>query len=80
MNWLHVKEKYRTSKDWIISNQSSDGYISWDKKGKCDSWDHCECLIALSIYEEWDAFWKGVNWFFDNINDDGLNFCRISKW
>ena len=42
MNWLHVKEKYRTSKDWIISNQSSDGHISWDKKGKCDSWDHCE--------------------------------------
>jgi len=79
MNWLHVKEKYRTSKDWIISNQSSDGHISWDKKGKCDSWDHCECLIALSIYEEWDAFWKGVSWFFDNINDDGLIFAEFQN-
>jgi len=64
MNWLHAKDKFEESKNWIITNQSSDGYISWDEKGKCDPWDHCECLIALSIYEEWDAFWLGVKWFF----------------
>ena len=79
MNWLRAKDKYEKSKDWIIANQSSNGHIPWDKKGKCDSWDHCECLIALSIYEEWDSFCKGVNWFFDNINDDGLIFSEFKN-
>ena len=79
MNWLQAKDKYEKSKDWIIANQSLNGHISWDKKGKCDSWDHCECLIALSIYEEWDSFWKGVKWFFDNINDDGLIFAEFQN-
>lgn len=79
MNWLHAKDKFEESKNWIITNQSSDGYISWDEKGKCDPWDHCECLIALSIYEEWDAFWLGVKWFFDNINDEGLIYAEFQK-
>ena len=40
------------SKNWIISHQSSSGAIFWDEKGKCDPWDHCECLIALA-----NLFW-----------------------
>ena len=79
MNWLHEKDKFEESKNWIITNQSLDGYISWDEKGKCDPWDHCECLIALSIYKEWDAFWLGVQWFFDNINDEGLIYAEFQK-
>jgi len=39
MNWLHEKDKFEESKNWIITNQSLDGYISWDEKGKCDPWD-----------------------------------------
>ena len=79
MKWLDLKKKLEPSKDWILKNQFIDGSISWDEKGKCDPWDHCECLIALSIYEEWDSFWKGVNWFFDNINDEGLHHLCCQK-
>ena len=79
MKWLDLKKKLEPSKDWILKNQFIDGSISWDEKGKCDPWDHCECLIALSIYEEWDSFWKGVNWFFDNINDEGLIFSEFQN-
>jgi len=77
MNWLDYKKKFEPSKNWIISNQSSNGAIFWDEKGKCDPWDHCECLIALAIYEEWEHFWKGVNWFFDNLNKDGLIYAEF---
>ena len=38
------KKDLESAKNWIISNQSSDGAIYWDEKGKCDAWDHCECL------------------------------------
>ena len=72
MNWEDLRTKLKPAKDWIILNQLEDGSISWDQIGKCDPWDHCECLIALAIYEEWDAFDKGVDWFFKNINKDGL--------
>ena len=72
MNWEDLRTKLKPAKDWIILNQLEDGSISWDQRGKCDPWDHCECLIALAIYEEWDAFDKGVDWFFNNINKDGL--------
>ncbi len=72
MNWEDLRCKLEPAKDWIIFNQSKDGSILWDENGKCDPWDHCECLIALAIYEEWDAFDKGVDWFFHNINKDGL--------
>ena len=72
MNWEDLRTKLKPAKDWIILNQLEDGSISWDQTGKCDPWDHCECLIALAIYEEWDAFDKGVDWFFNNINKDGL--------
>jgi len=71
MSWKNSKHAFEEAKNWIIFNQSNDGRISWDDKGKCDPWDHCECLIALAIYEEWDAFDLGVDWFFNNLNDDG---------
>ena len=77
MNWLDYKKKFEPSKNWIITNQSSSGAILWDEKGKCDPWDHCECLIALAIYEEWDSFWRGVNWFFTNLNEDGLIYAEF---
>jgi len=79
MNWLDYKKKFEPSKNWIISNQSSSGAIFWDEKGKCDPWDHCECLIALAIYEEWEYFWKGVNWFFANLNKDGLIYAEFQN-
>ncbi len=79
MNWLDYKKKFEPSKNWIISNQSSSGAIFWDEKGKCDPWDHCECLIALAIYEEWEYFWKGVNWFFTNLNEDGLIYAEFQN-
>ena len=79
MNWLDYKKKFELSKNWIISNQSSSGAIFWDEKGKCDPWDHCECLIALAIYEEWEHFWRGVNWFFTNLNEDGLIYAEFQN-
>lgn len=79
MNWLDYKKKFEPSKNWIIANQSSSGAIFWDEKGKCDPWDHCECLIALAIYEEWEHFWKGVNWFFTNLNEDGLIYAEFQN-
>jgi hypothetical protein len=79
MNWLDYKKKFEPAKNWIISNQSSSGAIFWDEKGKCDPWDHCECLIALAIYEEWEHFWKGVNWFFTNLNKDGLIYAEFKN-
>ena len=79
MNWLDYKKKFEPSKNWIITNQSSSGAILWDEQGKCDPWDHCECLIALAIYEEWEHFWKGVNWFFTNLNEDGLIYAEFQN-
>jgi len=79
MNWLDYKKKFEPSKNWIISNQSSSGAIFWDEKGKCDPWDHCECLIALAIYEEWEHFWRGVNWFITNLNEDGLIYAEFQN-
>ena len=66
-----IKDQLVPAKDWIIENQNKSGSINWDHRGKCDPWDHCECLIALAIYEEWDAFNKGIEWFFKNLNAEG---------
>ena len=66
-----IKDQLVPAKDWIIENQNKSGAINWDYRGKCDPWDHCECLIALAIYEEWDAFNKGIEWFFNNLNAEG---------
>ena len=51
-----IKKELLSAKNWILNNQKDNGEILWDDKGKWDFWDHCECLIALSIYEEWEAF------------------------
>ena len=67
------------AKNWIINNQAEDGKIMWDDKGKCDPWDHCECLIALALFEEWDAFNLGVEWFFNNLNQDGLIYPEFKN-
>ena len=66
-----IKHQLVPAKDWIIENQNKSGSIYWDQRGKCDPWDHCECLIALAIYEEWDAFNKGIEWFFNNLSAEG---------
>ena len=73
-----IKDQLVPAKDWIIENQNKSGSIYWDHRGKCDPWDHCECLIALAIYEEWDAFNKGIEWFFKNLNADGIKTGYLS--
>ena len=72
------KKDLQSAKDWIISNQSSNGAIYWDEKGKCDAWDHCECLIALAIFEEWTAFDRGIDWVLNNINSEGLIYSEFN--
>ena len=42
-----IKDQLVPAKDWIIENQNKSGSICWDHRGKCDPWDHCECLICL---------------------------------
>ena len=46
-----IKQELISAKNWILKNQKEDGEILWDDQGKWDFWDHCECLIALSIYD-----------------------------
>ena len=72
MNQQKVRENLLTTKNWILENQNKEGAILWDKKGKWDIWDHCECLIALAIYEEWEAFDKGIRYCMKLINEEGL--------
>ena len=67
-----VKKELISAKNWILHNQKNDGEILWDAKGKWDFWDHCECLIALSIYNEWDAFRKGLDFCLSKVNEEGL--------
>ena len=67
-----IKQELISAKNWILKNQNYNGEILWDDKGKWDFWDHCECLIALSIYEEWDAFKKGLDFCLGKINQEGL--------
>ena len=67
-----IKQELISAKNWILKNQKEDGEILWDDQGKWDFWDHCECLIALSIYEEWDAFNKGLDFCLNKINQEGL--------
>ena len=62
----------KSAKDWIMSNQNDKGAILWDQKGKWDYWDHCECLIALAIYQEWDAFDKGIHFCLGQLDKKGL--------
>jgi len=79
MNWVDLQDRLLPAKNWIIQNQLSDGSIPWDGKGKCDAWDHSECLISLAIYEEWDAFEKGIDWFFSNLNSQGLIYSEFNN-
>ena len=66
-----IKHQLVPAKNWIIKNQNKSGSINWDHRGKCDPWDHCECLIALAIYEEWDTLNKGIEWFLENLKGEG---------
>ena len=67
-----VKKELLCAKNWILKNQKDNGEILWDDKGKWDFWDHCECLIALSIYEEWDAFKRGLDFCLSKVDQEGL--------
>ena len=67
-----VKKELLYAKNWILKNQKDNGEILWDEKGKWDFWDHCECLIALSIYEEWDAFKRGLDFCLSKVDQEGL--------
>lgn len=67
-----IKKELISAKNWILKNQKDNGEILWDDKGKWDFWDHCECLIALSIYEEWDAFRRGLDFCLSKVDQEGL--------
>ena len=67
-----VKKELLSAKNWILKNQKDNGEILWDDNGKWDFWDHCECLIALSIYEEWDAFKRGLDFCLSKVDQEGL--------
>jgi len=67
-----IKKELLSAKNWILKNQKDNGEILWDDKGKWDFWDHCECLIALSIYEEWDAFRRGLDFCLSKVDQEGL--------
>ena len=67
-----IKKELYSAKNWILKNQKDNGEILWDDKGKWDFWDHCECLIALSIYEEWEAFRRGLDFCLNMVNQEGL--------
>ena len=79
MNWVDLHDRLLPAKNWIVQNQFLDGSIPWDEKGKCDAWDHSECLISLAIYKEWEAFDKGVDWFFSNLNSQGLIYSEFNN-
>ena len=79
MNWVDLHDRLLPAKNWIVQNQLLDGSIPWDEKGKCDAWDHSECLISLAIYKEWEAFDKGVDWFFSNLNSQGLIYSEFNN-
>ena len=66
------KVDFKNNISWIKDNQMSNGSIVWDDKGKCDPWDHLECLISLAIYEEHEPFHAGIEWFLQNLNDQFL--------
>lgn len=72
MNKNLVHHDLLSAKNWILANQNTEGAILWDQKGKWDNWDHCECLIALAIYEEWEAFNKGINFSLKKLDEKGL--------
>ena len=67
-----IKKELYSAKNWILKNQKDNGEILWDDKGKWDFWDHCECLIALSIYEEWEAFRRGLDFCLNMVDQEGL--------
>jgi len=67
-----TKHNFKSNIAWIKKNQTEDGSIVWDLNGKCDPWDHLECLLALAIFEEEAHFKKGMNWFFANLDDNHL--------
>ena len=64
------KSEFIENISWIKRNQNTDGSIQWDEKGKCDPWDHIECLIALAIYNENESFLAGIEWFRNNLNEE----------
>ena len=68
------------AKDWIINNQAEDGRITWDEKGKCDPWDHCECLNSTCLIRGMGCLSiKGVEWFFNTLSQDGLIYPEFKN-
>ena len=67
-----IKHNFKSNIAWIKKNQTEDGSVVWDLNGKCDPWDHLECLLALAIFEEEAHFKKGMDWFFAHLDDNHL--------
>lgn len=61
----------RTSADYILSQQQSDGMIPWFLGHYADPWDHVEAAMGLSIAGEWSAAEQAYRWLADNQLEDG---------
>ena len=72
MNPEELKNHLLPAKNWITTNQKTNGAILWDESGKWDAWDHSECLIALAIYEDWEAFELGIEFLIENLSHESL--------
>ena len=76
MNPEELKNHLLPAKNWITTNQKTNGAILWDESGKWDAWDHSECLIALAIYEDWEAFELGIEFLIENPDVAKINYHR----
>ncbi|WP_096087014.1 prenyltransferase/squalene oxidase repeat-containing protein [Agaribacterium haliotis] len=57
--------------NYIKSCQLESGAVPWFAGAKLDPWDHCEALMALSIYKDWQAVERGFLWLEQQQNPDG---------
>lgn len=68
---LFAADFVRTSADYILSQQQSDGAIPWFAGGYADPWDHVEAAMGLSIAGEFAAAEKAYAWLAELQLADG---------
>ncbi len=61
--------------DYLVGLQLDNGMFPWYPGGHSDPWNHCEVVIALSLYGEIEACEKGLAWLLNSQNKDG-SFCH----
>ncbi len=62
---------YKSSIDYILSVQESDGSIPWEIGEKLDPWDHIEAAMGLSIADKKEESEKAFLWLKDKQLEDG---------